>query len=399
MKKFLTFLILFIPLLSWGYGDHRGHNLDSLERVTARYTPDWLLNASDEEKIDYSQTCRELAWGYLQLDGAKSVYYARQAMAVGRELGGRNTVFDMSILIGQCFWASERYDSARIHYSRAESVLQEMEASWADPDLHDLEANQARLWGTLGNFYAAQDSLEQFAYYYGKAGELFEKWGWWEDCSTLHLNIGEIYADNGELKKAKPEYDKALDFARQSGDSLMIAKAMYGLGRWYHESGKTAKALEFLTRAEEYFGEHAREEAYAHSDNLAIMNAAHEQLYRNARMLAVGAFLVLLLTIGGTLLVRRLRLTRQELTETSAVLDETIEELRPAVADGQVVLTDQEKAIARLLVEGKSTKEIAEAVHLGVNTVLWYRKRLYAKFDVHNAAAFSTEMSKRGLLE
>ena len=179
----------------------------------------------------------------------------------------------------------------------------------------------------------------------------------------------------------------------------MIAKAMYGLGRWYHESGKTAKALEFLTRAEEYFGEHAREEAYAHSDNLAIMNAAHEELYRNARMLAIGAFLVLLLTIGGTLLVRRLRLTKQELTETSAVLDETIEELRPAVADGQVVLTDQEKAIARLLVEGKSTKEIAEAVHLGVNTVLWYRKRLYAKFDVHNAAAFSTEMSKRGLLE
>jgi Response regulator containing a CheY-like receiver domain and an HTH DNA-binding domain len=116
-------------------------------------------------------------------------------------------------------------------------------------------------------------------------------------------------------------------------------------------------------------------------------------------MLAIGAFLVLLLTIGGTLLVRRLRLTRQELTETSAVLDETIEELRPAESDAKPVLTDQEKAIARLLVEGKSTKEIAEAVHLGVNTVLWYRKRLYAKFGVHNAAAFSTEMSKRGLLE
>ena len=81
------------------------------------------------------------------------------------------------------------------------------------------------------------------------------------------------------------------------------------------------------------------------------------------------------------------------------MLDETIEELRPAVADGQVVLTDQEKAIARLLVEGKSTKEIAAVVHLGVNTVLWYRKRLYAKLSVHNAAAFSTEMSKRGLLE
>ena len=190
-----------------------------------------------------------------------------------------------------------------------------------------------------------------------------------------------------------------LKFAQQSGDSLIIAHALYGLGRWYHESGKTAKALDYLTQAEEYFGEHAREESFAHANTLAIMNAAHEDLYRNARMLAIGAFLILFLTIGGALLARRLRLTRQELTETSAVLDETIEELRPAVADGQVVLTDQEKAIARLLVEGKSTKEIAEAVHLGVNTVLWYRKRLYAKFDVHNAAAFSTEMSKRGLLE
>ena len=49
--------------------------------------------------------------------------------------------------------------------------------------------------------------------------------------------------------------------------------------------------------------------------------------------------------------------------------------------------------------EGKSTKEIAEAVHLGVNTVLWYRKRLYAKFDVHNAAAFSTEINRRGILD
>ena len=115
--------------------------------------------------------------------------------------------------------------------------------------------------------------------------------------------------------------------------------------------------------------------------------------------MAIAAFLVLLLSLGGTLLVRRLRLTRQELTETTAVLDETIEELRPAAAEEQVDLNDREKAIARLLVEGKSTKEIAEAVHLGVNTVLWYRKRLYAKFDVHNAAAFSTEINRRGILD
>jgi hypothetical protein len=63
MKRILLILAAMVPIAAYGYGDHRGHNLDSLERVTARYTPDRLLGASDEEKMEYAQTCRELAWG------------------------------------------------------------------------------------------------------------------------------------------------------------------------------------------------------------------------------------------------------------------------------------------------------------------------------------------------
>ena len=50
MKRALFLLILLIPCLAWGYQDHRGRNLDSLERVAARYTPDRLATASAEEK-------------------------------------------------------------------------------------------------------------------------------------------------------------------------------------------------------------------------------------------------------------------------------------------------------------------------------------------------------------
>ncbi len=401
MKRILLILAVLAPLATYGYGDHRGRNLDSLEQVTSRYTPDRLREATVEEKTEYAQACRNLAWGYLQLDGAKCVYYARQAMALAEELGGRNTVFDMSILIGQCFWAKERYDSARVHYRRAERVLKEMEAAWSDPDRHDLEADQARLWGTLGNFYAMQDSLERFTYYYGKAGELFEKWGWWEDCSTLHRNIGEIYLDDGDLKRARPEYGKALAFAQQSGDSLIIAGAMYGMGRWYQKSGRTAKALKFLARADEYYGNHPREEAVGRADTLAVMNDAHRQLYRNARMLAIGAILLLALVVAAIVAAFRLRETRQELTETSAVLDETIEELRPAegAPAGTIHLTKREKDVARLLMAGQPSKQIAQSLGIGDETVLWYRKRLFAKLNVHSAAAFATEVMKRRLLE
>ena len=307
MKKFVLFLLL-LPMVCHAYEDHRGWNLDSLEREAAKWPWSRVERAGKEEVNEYVILVSKLSTAYENLDPERSRYYAL-------------------------------------------------------------------------------------------ADSIFVRNGWTESSSVLHYNMGEINMDAGLHDPARAEYEQALGLATQAGDSLLLARAQYGLGRYHQATGRTRKALEELTAACTYFEAHSLEETVGLKDTLAVMNAAHEELYRNARMLAIGAFLVLLLTIGGTLLVRRLRLTRQELTETSAVLDETIEELRPAVADGQVVLTDKEKAIARLLVEGKSTKEIAEAVHLGVNTVLWYRKRLYAKFDVHNAAAFSTEMSKRGLLE
>lgn len=402
MKRILLLALLLSPVVAWGYTDHRGYNLDSLERVVAQWTPDKLSVATPEQRHEYRRTCYRTALGYLQLEPLRSMHYASLAIENAEQDGDDGTVFDASIIMGQHYWAREKLDSARIYYSKAGDALAIQEANWSNPDKHDLEAMQSQFWGTLGNFYAVQDSLEQFAYYYGKAGEVFEKWEWWEDCSTLHRNIGEVYTDAGDLKKAKPEYELGLKYARQSGDSLIIAHALYGLGRWYQESGKTAKALEYLTQADEYFGNHEREEAFSRANNLAVMNAAHKELYRSARMLAIVSFLVLFLSLAGTLLVRRLRLTKQELTETSAVLEETIEEMRPEASTpdgGQIVLTEQEKQIARLLVEGKSTKEIAQAVNKGVNTIFWYRKRLYAKLDVHSAAAFATEMARRGLIE
>ena len=398
MKRILLILAAMVPLAAYGYGDHRGRNLDSLERVLARYTPDRLAVATQEEKADYVQTCRQLAWGYLQLDGPRCVYYARQAIGVGRELDSQESIFDMSILIGQCFWARDQFDSARVYYNQASDALARIEARWSDPDRHDLEADQARLWGTLGNFYAMQDSLELFAHYYRKAGEIFERRGWWEDASTLHRNIGEVYLDEGDLKASKPEYERALELARQSRDSLIIAGAMYGMGRWYKESGRTARALKYLAQADEYYGNHRMEESVGRADTLAVMNDAHRLLYRNARLLALGALLLVAALAAAAVAGRRLRRTRQELTETAAVLDETIGELRPASAEEELVLTEQEMTIARLLAEGLSTKEIADRVCLGVNTVLWYRKRLYAKLDVHSVAAFATEMHRRGLL-
>ena len=86
MKQILLLIALMVPVFAFAYGDHRGHDLDSLERVLEeRFTPDRLAVASPEEQADYVRTCRQLAWGYLQLDGPRSVYYARQAIQIAVE--------------------------------------------------------------------------------------------------------------------------------------------------------------------------------------------------------------------------------------------------------------------------------------------------------------------------
>ncbi len=400
MRKIIIILCLLLPVAAFGYTDHRGRNLDSLERVAARYTPDKLASASKEELVDYAMLCRELTWGYLQIDATKCVYYGRQAIRLGEQLGGDMTVFDASILVGQTFWAREQYDSARVYYNKAAAALASMESDNPPRKENDLDANRSRLWGTMGNFYAVQDSIELASFYYNKAAEIFDKYGDYQQNAILYYNLGDIRMDAGDKKQAKADYDRSLTAARQSGDSLMVAIAMKGQGRWYKENGQMRKALQCLKEAEAYYANHPQEEAQSRSETLDYMTASYDALNKNMRTLAVLLALLLASAAAAFWIVFRLKRTRKELTETAAVLDETIEELRPesGTAPTGLKLTPREKDVVRLLMQDKSTKMIADELGVSYETVVWYRKRLLAKLDVHTSPALIAEVTRRGLL-
>ena len=400
MRRLLYILCLLLPAAAFGYTDHRGRTLDSLERVAARYTPDKLASTSEEELVDYAMLCRELTWGYLQLDATKCTYYGRQAIRLGEQLGGDMIVFDASILVGQTFWAREQYDSARVYYNKAAAALASMESDNPPRKENDLDANRSRLWGTMGNFYAVQDSIEQASFYYNKAAEIFDKYEDYQQNAILYYNLGEIRMDAGDKKQAKADYDRSLTAARQSGDSLMVAIARKGQGRWYKENGQMRKALQCLKEAEAYYANHPQEEAQSRSETLDYMTASYDALNKNMRTLAVLLALLLASAAAAFWIVFRLKRTRKELTETAAVLDETIEELRPesGTAAPELKLTPREKDVVRLLMQDKSTKMIADELGVGYETVVWYRKRLLAKFDVHTSPALIAEVTRRGLL-
>ena len=398
MKRLLVILLLLLPAAAFGYRDYRGVNLDSLERIVAKWPWSRVEKASREEVNEYAVCVDQLSRGYSTIDPARSQYYARIFLNLGYRFNSGNGVYQGAVRLGDHFRAQKQYDSAAVYYGKAIKAI-DMKIAAGDDEAR-IDDDRSRLYGSLGNLYAEQDSLAKAFEYYVLADEIFQKYGWLESSAILHQNSGFIWMDVGEPEKALPEFERALQLGTQAQDSLIVAGARLGLGTYYQAIGKTARALEEVTAAYEYYNEHSMEESLALKDSLAIMNAAHEELYRNARTMAIGACLLLILAAIAGIVLARLSKTKKELTETAAVLDETIEELRPeeVTATAETVhMAKREKEVARLIMDGKTTKEIAYEMGVGEQTVFWYRKRLYAKLNVHSAVQFTSEMQRLGL--
>lgn len=60
---------------------------------------------------------------------------------------------------------------------------------------------------------------------------------------------------------------------------------------------------------------------------------------------------------------------------------ETYPERMEDLFNDEIVLTDKEDKVLKLLAAGKKSAEIAEELHLSLPAIKWYRQRLRSKFD------------------
>ena len=406
MKASLPTLLVAAALLvgngraAGAYTDHRGHNVDSLERVVARWTPDAIDAATDEELADLTRAYSDLMLGYEVINGEKSVFYARKALAISRRKGWYNSIGDCARHIGQYFYATEQFDSALVWFRESLACVDKMAEDPASNGYteKDIDDNRSALFGAIGNLYNVMGDIPKAMDYYGKAGEIFDKYGWNESNSVLYYNIGETWVDEKDYKLALPAYEKSLEYARTAGDSLLVANALKGLGGLYMDTGKTWKALRCLQEADKYYSLHDDQEFRFRMENLDFMSKVLQaQKKALAGWVAVLAALIVLL-VGLTLVLRRLRRVRQEQAEAAEVMDETIEELRAVPAGDVPSLTDRERQVLALLAEGKTNPQIAETLFLSPETIKWYRKKLLVKFDVSTSAALTAKAKDMGLL-
>ena len=387
-KTFLIVLLLLAGLGARAYNDHRGHNLDSLERVVARWTPEDLDRASDQMAQEMNRAYRDLMMGFSTLNGEKTVYYARKALSVSRPRGWKAADADAYRYLGQHFYGREQYDSAMVYFKDALAAVDAMAAGAAsptDPDGYperEIDNCYSALYGAIGNLHNVEGHIPEAMEYYEKAGEIFEKYGWNESNSVLHYNMGETWMDEGDLGKAEGEYAKSLDYALASGDSLMMVNAWKGFGRLYTEKGRTRKALKYLRKADAYYAVHSKEEATFRAENLDnIQVVLSRQKYQLG--LIAGVLTGLVLVAAGCAFAFKKRRAAEKKADV------------PADAPD---LSAREKEILDLLSKGYTTPQIGEALHLSHETIRWYRKRLLDKFDVSDTPELISQAKEAGVL-
>ena len=94
-------------------------------------------------------------------------------------------------------------------------------------------------------------------------------------------------------------------------------------------------------------------------------------------------------------LLKRNSIEKEELT---AMVEDAIETISEAPEHSEIKMKPREKEILGLIAKGYTNAEIASAVCLSPETIKWYKKKLFAMFDVTNSAELVKIATDRKLL-
>ena len=261
MRYLYLTLYLFACLSALAYNDHRNARIDSLEAALKSNHPpkgDDLLRAYDE-----------LMRGWLPYDGKKAEYYGRKALALSYQQDGLYVRQNVIRHFAQMHYGREEYDEAIGLYQHALAIIDTM-ATQSRYDAKTIDDARSVVYGSLGNVYNMQDKAHLAIHYYQLALPIFEKYDWQESQVVLYYNIGELYGQMGNYLEAEHNYQKAIEKAEVSGDSLMMILPRKGLAGVYFNTGQHEKALQTADLALSYYKVHRKEDPTAYVYMLSL---------------------------------------------------------------------------------------------------------------------------------
>jgi len=84
---------------------------------------------------------------------------------------------------------------------------------------------------------------------------------------------------------------------------------------------------------------------------------------------------------------------------TSVLVEDYLRQLQSrGLTDSYYLLTDREKEVLQLLAEGRTNKEVATLLEVGVSTVETHRANLMQKLNLHNTAEIVLYAVRKGII-
>jgi DNA-binding CsgD family transcriptional regulator len=237
-------------------------------------------------------------------------------------------------------------------------------------------------------------------------------------------NLGDLLIYFGSGDEARPLVEEAISLAAASGDDFGLAVVTGDLARIRRHEGDLASALRLFRETHDLYdqvdGTRGKLGCIAGMASIAFDQGQPEHAARllgaiDAQMQRAGVKV-----IAFNLMTRRIKdEVRDRLGERVYEREFDVGRSIPwhdAVADAMALavdttgdsedespvnpfgLTSRERDVLRQLIEGRSDKEIADALYIGARTVQTHVANLLAKLDVHNRAEAAAVAVRNNLL-
>lgn len=235
----------------------------------------------------------------------------------------------------------------------------------------------------------------------------------WQVCIVLG-NLGGAHYDAGNFERGAALSREALQLSRELSDTFGVAVNLYNLGQAYGELGKTAEAVAYYTESLaiiESIGEHhllsraldrlgyalhvlgdPRAAARLHGAALALRESIGDTLFHDEDVNITERYVQIQAALGHDAFTAEVDVGRtlpsaDAVTEARRLAIDALDAYRASPAQALAGLTRREANVLRLMADGQTDQDIADALFISKRTASSHVAAVMSKLGVESRTA------------
>ncbi|MBA3379287.1 MAG: tetratricopeptide repeat protein [Chloroflexia bacterium] len=316
------------------------------------------------------------------LDDARILH--SEALSIATEIDDKRLTGVAHIGLGDCAATRHDFDEATYHYDQAERIFR---------TLGD-QRNIAAVMTNVGNLLWSQDKLAEAVDTNERARILYTNAGDRRGIAWSATNIGRIAAQQQDYARAVPNLEQALQYYDQLGDRGGYAEALEGIAQVAVGMGDFARAASLLAAAD------GLREAVNHPIS-PIDRDAYTTMIDILRQELGKAFDSIWETDRALGFDEVKALSNEILNDDPAPTNASPRLARQAAINTlikELGISEREIEVLTLVAAGKTDKDIADELFIGVRTVQSHVANLLTKLEVSARSAAVARALRAGII-